>query len=345
MNHIKEQIEEVASSSGSSLANSLAASVANSKENSPVKSLSEKEDVEDEEVSTSEKAEVSVENSSVSYETKASKQSKKYSHQNGNAVQLSNGGEHSIPPPAPVHSYSQQNGHVKHALPNDNDDEVLTVSTPYVPCKEDLERDIDEGNSGHPRVRVTSSVETVASNATSGTESEKYYSGDSEPEMDEKLVASFANNPGTSTGALMQQTYLVNNGASQPKKSSSNNPPKKLSKDRVSPKTSSTMVSPSLNADVITQQTVERLNRDVDHILARLRILEAAYAASAEGAIRAPANQVQQRRRVFGNLSTQSIAFIIMWPFVVQFLIKLLRWWWRRRRNVIRSITHSTRLS
>lgn len=356
MSHIKEKIEEVASSSGSSLANSLSPSGANSKESSPLKILNgenaEEEEEEEEEASTSEKAEVIVETSTATYETK---NPKRHSHQNGNAFQMSNGDKAAIPPPAPVHqNYSNQNGFVKHARQNENDekDEVLTVSTPYVHCKEDLERDIDEGHNSHRRVRITSSIETVASNATSGTESEKYYSGDSEPEMDERFAQPFVNNgvstssvmmPQSLTGAQAHSSNFIGNNTVM-KKAVINSPSKKLSKEkeRVSPKISSTSISATLNPDILTQQTVERLNRDVDHILARLRILEAAYAANAEGAIRVSKNNVQERRRrIFGDLSTRSIAFIVMWPFVVQFLIKLIRWWWRRRRNTSRLITAS----
>ncbi len=199
---------------------------------------------------------------------------------------------------------------------------------------------------------MTSSIETVASNATSGTESEKYYSGDSEPEMDERFAQSFVNSGASTSSVMMPQSltgtqahssnFIGNNTVM--KKPIINSPLKKLSKDkeRVSPKISSNQISATLNPDFLTQQTVERLNRDVDHILARLRILEAAYAANAEGAIRAPKNNVQERRRrIFGDLSTRSIAFIVMWPFVVQFLIKLIRWWWTRRRNATRSIRAS----
>lgn len=349
--HIKEKIEEVASSSGSSL-NSLAPSAENSKEGSPVKIFcdNELEEIEDDEVSASETAEVIVETSTATYETKASKSSRNYSHQNGNATILKNDECNNTPPPAPVHSYSQQNGFVKHVPSNEDDDEVLTVSTtPYGQCKEDLEHDVDDISTDHRKVRVTSSIETVASNATSGTESEKYYSGDSEPEFEEKYAASLAalNNepyPSTSAGASQKaaSTHTVTfNGFAAPRKPLNNNPPKKALKERVSPKISSTSLSPTINADILTQHTVERLNRDVDHILARLRILEAAYAANAEG-VRGISNQNRpNRRRVFGDLSIQSIAFIVMWPFVVQFLLKLMRWWWRRRRNVARAMAQN----
>lgn len=351
MNHIKEKIEEVTSSSGGS---SPSPSAEGSKDISPTKTSHLDEiDNEEEEVSSSEKAEVIVETTSATYERS---QKNYYSTHNGHVINGSNkddGCEQpvTIPPPAPVHSYAHQNGFVKRSLPSESD-EVLTVSTPYVHCKEDLERDTEGGIKSHCHVpvRITSSVETVASNATSGTESEKYYSGDSEPEVDDKIIASPTSTilvsqclPSTSAAASQQllanQMYISD--SSNHKKMYDTSPIKK-SKERISPKSSSS--TPRLSQpDAVVQQTVERLNRDVDHILARLRILEAAYAAGADGVVRVPSMDQHQsgsvsrsRRRIFGDLSPQSIAFIVMWPFFVQFMIKLLRWWWRRRR-ILRS--------
>ncbi|CAL8109440.1 unnamed protein product [Orchesella dallaii] len=334
MNHIKEKLEEVtSSSSGSSRTNSRGTSAENSKQGSPVKTIENgKDETEnDDEGSTSEKAEVIVETSTATYESKSVKN---YHAQNGNAYKMTNGdyNDNAIPPPAPIHSYSYQNGSAKHDLMQN---EVLTITTPCIPCKEDLERELN-GDTGHSKVKFTSSIDTIVSVATSGTESEKYYSGDSEPEIDEKYTTSFATNecyPSTSTAALaaVQMQSAENTSSNKPIISS----PVKKSKERISFKGSSN--SRNLNPDLVLTQTVERMNRDVDHILARLRILEAAYAASADVAPRSP-NQ-RSKRRILGGLSTQSIAFIVMWPFAVHFLMKLISWWWRRRRNAIRSIT------
>ncbi|ODM94721.1 Acyl-CoA-binding domain-containing protein 5 [Orchesella cincta] len=333
MNHIKEKLEEVTSSSGSSSANSRGTSAENSKQSSPVKTFkngNEEGDNEDE-ISTSETAEVIVETSTATYESKSVKN---YHAQNGNPYKMTNGdcNDNAIPPPAPTHSYSHQNGFIRNFQNDNAQDEVLTITTPHdcIPCKEDLEREFN-GDTGHSKVKITSSIETVVSVATSGTESEKYYSGDSEPEIDEKYTMSFASNecyPSTSAAALVQMQ-------SNESKAIVSSPSKK-SKERVSLKGSSN--SRNLNPDVVLQQTVERINRDVDHILARLRILEAAYAANADVATRTP-NQ-RGKRRILGSLSTQSIAFIVMWPFAVHFLMKLLSWWWRRRRNTTRAITY-----
>lgn len=212
-------------------------------------------------------------------------------------------------------------------------------------CKEDLE--IMDSN---PDIKV--SLET----ATSGTESEKYYSGDSEPDFDERFSSSSFSQPGYSKDLLQQEIEYSSTSAptliTRPSKSGksvafNSNSTSIISRNRKSsPKLNSNGIG--LNAlappctssgDLIIHSTMERMNRDIDHILARLRILETAYAASvtnnSEGGVIVEDGGRRRRRRLIGGLSYPTVAFIILWPFAVHFLIKLVSWWWTRRRRIL----------
>lgn len=237
-------------------------------------------------------------------------------------------------------------------------------------CKEDLELDEDPHHQGKLKTKL--SIEA----ATSGTESEKYYSGDSEPDFEEKNgFGSMQQNANQSQNAdnnnsIMPPPPPRSSGSGFPSSSSTSS--SQMSVKTVVPgnshahgrnrKTSPKLGNGSLvNAGAgpgsgsvggppqgeIISSTVDRLNRDVDHILARLRILETAYAASVNvSGSNSDLDRRGMRRgrpRFFGGLSYSSIVFIMTWPFAVHFLIKLMGWWWARRRRLF-AIARNSRL-
>jgi len=216
-------------------------------------------------------------------------------------------------------------------------------------CKEDLEHPASSSfcnNNIHKNKRGSwiGSRDTLPS-TTSGTESEKYYSGDSEPELDERYAKFFSHQQQGINNATPGPSSAVHIQGSPPSKSSvtkvtsngssgGGSGTVRTRREKSSPKGSLGGLNQFVNAtasggDLVLQSTVERLNRDVDHILARLRILEALYATSSNIGIE---NSRNRRRRFFEGLSNANVAFIVMWPFAVHFLIKLVSWWWRRRR-------------
>jgi hypothetical protein len=82
----------------------------------------------------------------------------------------------------------------------------------------------------------------------------------------------------------------------------------------------------------VLQSTVTRLNRDTEHILARLRILETAYAT--QGVQNTPgASRVAKRKTLnWIGLHPRALVLVLTWPFVAYFVIRLIRWWLRKRR-------------
>ena len=193
-----------------------------------------------------------------------------------------------IPPSAPIHRRSiphcSKDMPLREYLENggETSDEVLEVDDETKIVADQSENTIRPASN---------------ENLHSGTDSDRYYSGDSDPDFEERF-ATMRPLHGQQDSFSPDRTLLSNRHQS---------------------------------SEIVLQTTVERLNRDVDHILARLRILEAAYATNGQlsnGGLQAP-----RRRRLFGELSRGSLTLIISWPFLAYFIIKLISWWISRRRR------------
>jgi len=308
MNHIKAALDNITSSSSS-----LSNSTTSSPNNSPAKTL--------------------VESQESPVEIPEKVLTNGYASMNGNApgIKKSNGYLPSLAqvadpaktssasnlftaPPAPVHRASLKNttglsnGHIHSE--NENSDEVLEI--------DEVSHEYQIHHS-HGKVSVDS--------LHSGTESDKYYSGDSEPEVDieEKYAAMAARSD-------QQDSHALSNGFGSKSRTRSHVGPFNDGEDVHLCSGMNTITGGHQSSEFVLHNTVERLNRDVDHILARLRILEAAYAANGQmsGPGLGPSSQLR-RKRWFGELSPRSLTLIITWPFVAYFIIKLLKWWFTRR--------------
>lgn len=274
-----------------------------------------------------------------------------------------NGYHHPFPPPTPQHTYSRKNSLANQGKLNgslkeeeDRDEQVINISrNGAATCQQDLEED------STPLIRLGPSE----NNTCSGTESEKYYSGDSEPEgedpgFDEESRYSVKKTSGVQTlRSMVMHNLPVSKSTSmspspcsicafQENPSSHRGilPSNPSSSTSVVPRNRKTSPKQCHNVgingfapvqaipsagELVLNSSVERLNRDVDHIVARLRILETAYASSMDEGGRV-------RRRRFGGLSPAAIAFLVVWPFAVTFLLKVVGWRWRRRRRGIMSL-------
>lgn len=314
---IKEKIDEAISTASS--ASSATSSVLSSLENSPVKSplaltSSSLEATEEDPI----KLTVTAETQSATYEDL----SKQHSFSNGHISNSLSTSAGFVPPPTPIHKHSNEylnnnntekfnhNRNQKNPSPSysanyqglngltgDPEDEMLTISTA----------------NGKQTVEKKISADTIG---TSGTESDKYYSGESESEQDEVMPLS----------KKSQTEKMVRFETATTRK--------KMKPIMVRAATFSGAMDPNMVVDA----TVERLNRDVDHILARLRILEAAYANERCNHDGNPGASVAHHKRPVGlrDLSRSTLAIFVMWPFVAHFIIKLVKWWWLRKRSLLR---------
>lgn len=195
---------------------------------------------------------------------------------------------------------------------------------------------------------------------TSGTESENYYSGDSDPEIEavgeERVSLSQATKLRPSVESVAEPSKAIGQPfpASETQFNDSGGPlshckstytcQHKRQKERLHPEIRNATACRSSAPEIVMAQTMERFSGDVDHILARLRILEAAYATSVEGAgafvqyskdHKELNRYIRRNGRGSGHFSLRSVAFIVTWPFFVQLMVKLISWWWRKRRMAV----------
>ena len=320
MDHIKKSLDEWTSSSSSSMSSSLNTSA----QTTPIKHIHSDES---EETYLDKKEERLAVMNGHGFESTITK-----SKSNGHLPNHSYENEPSIssrypPPSARVHHRSGiPNGFMTNGTGSSEAEE-----TPEDILKVDLEEDAEDPNQ-HSVLNSRVSVETI----NSGTDSDKYYSGDSEPELEASVstsTATFVGDPFPSPDALDSSDIPVmmnSNGLVRVGKTRSNqNQNQRISpfSDRLQLQKLPAGYQAAQSPDMVLHTTVDRLNRDVDHILARLRILEAAYATNGQF----PSQQVV-RRRPFGEVSRGTLTLIFAWPFVAYFIIKLIKLWLNRRR-------------
>jgi len=234
------------------------------------------------------------------------------------------------PPAAPVHRSS-----ISSTLPILQSQSLVNSDSPTCsdnPEKDDvLKVDVDLPRRGQEEEWMNSTLHArlSAENLHSGTESEKYYSGDSEPEADAErrsspvLMSSVLCQPSPNsqpTNSLFSLPALSSSSTSSSSTSGINFQAEKVCQD------------PHL--DLILQNTVDRLNRDVDHILARIRLLEAAYATNEQFSNAALAVTQRKGGRSVLGLTPPAFTLILTWPFLVFFIIKLIKLWLSRRRKL-----------
>ncbi|CAG7821947.1 unnamed protein product [Allacma fusca] len=216
-----------------------------------------------------------------------------------------------IPPPSPMHK-PLANGHAKRysiedIIQNDEKDEIIEIHA-----------------NGGPKLR--SRVNSQSS------ESDRYYSGDDfdMDELDRTIPTVTVSSPSFSNDLTKPGPSATVRKATKARSLASSMVPHGTLLDSQGNK---------IDAVTVLQSTVDRLNRDVDHVLARLRILEAAFASNPSGVANIAANEnsgagAKSRRTM--KLSRMTWAIIFTWPIAVHLIFKLIAWWLNRRRQLSR---------
>jgi hypothetical protein len=189
--------------------------------------------------------------------------------------------------------------------------------------KDEQDDIIEIRTDADPRMRSRGNSES--------SESDKYYSGDDfdMDELDSAVIpAVTVSSPSISSNHAKPGSSTTVRKAAKARSLASNMAPRGMLLDSQGNK---------IDAVTVLQSTVDRLNRDVDHVLARLRILEAAYAANPSGVSSLVANgnagdRTDRNRRTL-KLSKTTWAIIFTWPIAVHLIFKLIAWWLERRRR------------
>ena len=237
------------------------------------------------------------------------------------------------------------NGHI----PNKEVQQLLGVSNQMVAPDTPVHKPLANGHAKRYSIADVDNMEKqdevmevpaqpariVTRSNSNSSESDRYYSGDSDIEMDQTVIPN-EEPTSSSKGAELGSELRRIRGLGRKSRNDDDLVDKtvRLVKSQV-------VISERQAESVkVLQGTVDRLNRDMEHVLARLRILEAAYVANPGGAaeassstsIRAP-NGRSKLRASFRELSRTTWVIIFTWPVAVHLLLKLISWWLDRRRR------------